>query len=66
MKLNNLREAAMIAARLTVRIAHAPDWPAQHRTTEEVTALFTGPEYREEAEYRELFEAYYRKVRGEK
>ncbi len=65
-KLNNLREAAMIAARLTVRIAHAPEWPAQHRTTEEVTALFTGPEYKEEAEYREQFETYYQKAREAK
>ncbi len=56
----------MIAARLTVRIAHAPEWPAQHRTTEEVTALFEGPEYKEEAEYRGQFEAYYQQSRNKK
>ncbi|MBP7999847.1 MAG: M28 family peptidase [Chloroflexi bacterium] len=65
-KLNNLREAAMIAARLAVRIAHAPEWPVQHRTTEEVIALFAGPEYKEEAEYRTQFEAFYQKAREEK
>lgn len=65
-KLNSLREAAMIAARLAVRIAHAAEWPAQHRTAQEVTALFEGPEYKEEAAYRAQIEAYYQQAREQK
>ena len=45
---------------------NAPEWPVQHRTTEEVIALFAGPEYKEEAEYRTQFEAFYQKAREEK
>lgn len=63
-KLNNLREAAMIAARLALRIAHIGEWPVLHRSSEEVAALFTGPEYKEEAEYRAQIDAFYQQARG--
>jgi hypothetical protein len=32
----SLQSAAMVAARVVLRVAEAPDWPARRRTTEEV------------------------------
>ncbi len=58
--LTSMREAAMLAARLALRIASQPGWPAQRRTPQEVAALFDKPEYQEAAAFREALDEYYR------
>jgi Zn-dependent M28 family amino/carboxypeptidase len=57
--LPGVREAAVLAARLALRLANAEDWPVGRRTPETVAALFAGPQYAEEQEYRDEIAAYY-------
>lgn len=54
-----LQDAAVMAARLLLRVADAAEWPATQRTPEEVKALFEGPEHAAENAFREAMAAYY-------
>lgn len=47
--MRSLREAAVLAARLALRMASAEIWPATKRDQTTVAALFDKPDYREEA-----------------
>ncbi len=47
--IRSLREAAVLAARLALRMANKEIWPAAKRDQDAVAALFDKPEYREEA-----------------
>jgi len=46
--IRNLREAATLAARLALRLAHTDEWPVTRRSQEAVRAMFDKPEYQEE------------------
>ena len=59
-----LREAAVLAARLAVRVASEEDWPVARRSREAVTAVLDRPSYREREEYAARLEAYYQAHRG--
>ncbi len=48
-EMRSLREAAVLAARLALRLASTDEWPAQRRSQEAVRALFDQPDYQEEA-----------------
>ena len=48
-KIIGLREASALAARLALRIANAENWPVARRDNDAVQALFTKPQYQEEA-----------------
>jgi Zn-dependent M28 family amino/carboxypeptidase len=61
--LQSLREAAALTARLALRMASAENWPVTRREKEAVLELLDSPEYREEAEYRERLDAFYRQAR---
>lgn len=54
----NLREAAVLAARLALRIAKDENWPASRRSVETVKELLDSPEYREEVAFNSRLEAY--------
>jgi Iap family predicted aminopeptidase len=58
-ELKALREAATLAARLALRIASEPAWPAAQREEQAVLELLDSPEYREEQAYRERLRAFY-------
>lgn len=59
-----LREAAVLAARLAVRIASEEQWPVGRRSREAVTAVLDSPSYREREEYAARLDAYYKAHRG--
>ncbi len=59
----SLREASSLAARLALRMASEESWPVTRRDRETVLGLLDSPEYREEKEYRERFNAFYEKAR---
>jgi hypothetical protein len=61
--LDDLREAAALAARLALRIASEEDWPSARRDEEIVRALLDTPEYQEEQEVRARVGAFYAQVR---
>lgn len=58
-EVSSLREAAALAARLVLRVAHAENWPAKRRTADAVKALFAGPQYEDEAKFRAAIAAHY-------
>jgi aminopeptidase YwaD len=58
-----LREAASLAARLLLRIAHEADWPVSRRTEQAVLELLDTPDYREERELRGRVDALYARAR---
>lgn len=62
--LTSLREAAVLAAGLALRMANAVEWPARQRSQEAVAALLDNPENREESAFFAELEAYYREKRG--
>ncbi|MDX1413691.1 MAG: M28 family peptidase [Candidatus Promineifilaceae bacterium] len=59
-KLRGMREAAAFAARLALRMAAERDWPVQRRSEEDVKKVLDSPDYREEIEFYERLNAYYR------
>lgn len=63
--LTSLREAAVLAARLALRIANVVEWPARQRSRAEVDALLDSPANREESAFFAELEAYYREKRGD-
>ncbi|MBN1318835.1 MAG: M28 family peptidase [Anaerolineales bacterium] len=57
-ELEGLREAASLAARLTMRVANERDWPAARRTKKQVRKLLESPAYQEERAFRDAYEAF--------
>ena len=47
-EMRGMREAAALAARLALRMAASPDWPAAQRSSEEVQTILDTPDHREE------------------
>ncbi|MGD9049589.1 MAG: M28 family peptidase [Anaerolineae bacterium] len=63
--LDDLRQAAALAARLALRIASEEDWPVARRDGEVVQELLDTPEYREEQALRARVRARYAQVSQE-
>jgi Zn-dependent M28 family amino/carboxypeptidase len=61
-ELDDLRQAADLAARLALRIASEEDWPVARRDEEVVRELLDTPEYRQEQELRARVSALYAQV----
>jgi Zn-dependent M28 family amino/carboxypeptidase len=59
----DLREAAALTARLILRMASAETWPVTRREEKAVLELLDSPEYREETEYRQRLDAFYKEAR---
>lgn len=58
-----LREAAVLAARLALRLASVAVWPVQQRSQEEVTAVLDNPDNKEETELFGRVHAFYQTAR---
>jgi Zn-dependent M28 family amino/carboxypeptidase len=58
-ELRNLREAAVLAARLAFRMAKDEAWPAARRSQEAVAELMDSPDNKEEAEFFAKLDTYY-------
>ena len=58
MDIKDLREASALAARLALRIASEENWPAVKRDEQIVQDLLDTPDYREETDFRNRFQAY--------
>lgn len=56
----NVRDAASLAARLALRIAHEENWPASPRDKKAVTELLTRPKRKELYEYRKRISEFYK------
>jgi hypothetical protein len=61
--LTGLREAAVLAARLALRIASAEEWSAGLRDQEEVTAVLDNPDNKEETELFNRVHTFYQEAR---
>lgn len=61
-KLVGMREAAVLGARLALRIASAETWPVARRTREAVQRLLDNPDYREEMALFARVHALYRRA----
>ncbi|MCB9418441.1 MAG: M28 family peptidase [Ardenticatenaceae bacterium] len=61
--LTGLREAAVLAARLALRIASADEWPVSLRSQDEVTAVLDNPDNKEETELFNRVHAFYQAAR---
>jgi Zn-dependent M28 family amino/carboxypeptidase len=59
-ELRSLREAAVLAARLALRIASREDWPASRRPAAEVEKVLDNPDNREETEIFKRIHAFYK------
>jgi Zn-dependent M28 family amino/carboxypeptidase len=64
-RIGDLREAAALTARLALRMASAETWPVSRREPQAVLDLLDSPEYREETEYRQRLDAFYREARNQ-
>lgn len=60
-EIRGLREAAVLAARLALRVAGRETWPAQRRSHADVAAVLSGPDMQEEAAIFEKIHAFYEK-----
>lgn len=63
-EMRGLREAAVFAARLALRIAHHPAWPAQQRSAEAVAEVLDNPDNQEETEIFDRIRAFYKEQRA--
>jgi hypothetical protein len=61
----DVREAAALTARLVLRMAGTENWPVTRRTGKAVLELLDSPEYREETDYRQRLDGFYREARIE-
>lgn len=61
--LTGLREAAVLAARLALRIASTDEWPVSLRSQDEVTAVLDNPDNKEETELFNRVHAFYQAAR---
>ena len=64
-EITSLREAAVLAARLALRMANAADWPAQQRSQETVAELLDNPDNREESAFFARLDAFYAHARNQ-
>ena len=62
-EIRSLREAAVLSARLALRIAHHDNWPAKRRSAEAITAVLDNPDNREETAIFEKITAYYEETK---
>lgn len=62
-EIRGLREAAVLAARLALRIASRETWPAQRRSQDAVAAVLDSPDMREEASIFKKIHAFYEEQR---
>lgn len=62
-EMKGLREAAVFAARLALRIANHPAWPAQQRSPEMVAEVLDSPDNQEETEIFGRIRAFYEENR---
>jgi aminopeptidase YwaD len=62
-ELRNLREAAVLAARLAFRMALAEAWPASRRSEEAVAELLDNPDNKEEEAFFAKLDEYYAQAR---
>jgi Zn-dependent M28 family amino/carboxypeptidase len=60
----SMREASTLAARLALRMASIPDWPAERRDETAVKALLDTDEHREQTELNARLDARYREARA--
>ena len=60
--LTGLREAAVLSARLALRIASMEDWPVSRRSQDEVTAVLDNPDNRAEKELFDRVNAFYKRA----
>jgi len=60
--LTGLREAAVLAARLALRMANHSEWPVKRRNKEDVKALLDSPEYQQESAFNERVDAFYNEL----
>jgi aminopeptidase YwaD len=58
-EIRSLREAAVLAARLSLRMASEKRWPAAKREPAVVQKLLDRPDYQEEKAFRESLDAFY-------
>ncbi len=56
----DLREAAALAARIALRVAAEKNWPAEQRSLKAVLALMDSPDFREERNFRNCLDEFYR------
>ena len=63
-EMRGLREAAVFAARLALRIASHTDWPVQRRSPEAVAEVLDSPDNREETEIFDRIRAFYAEHRA--
>ncbi len=64
-EVTSLREAAVLASRVALRVASAEDWPVKQRSKAEVKEILGGPENEEETAIFSKIHKFYAKVRGE-
>jgi hypothetical protein len=64
-EIRSLREAAVMAARLSLRMASEKQWPVAKREPAVVQKLLDRPEYQEEKVFRERLDAFYTKAAKE-
>lgn len=62
-EIRGLREAAVLAARLALRIASRETWPVQRRSRKDVDAVLDGPDMQEEAAIFNKIHAFYAEKR---
>jgi Zn-dependent M28 family amino/carboxypeptidase len=63
--LTGLREAAVLAARLALRIASLESWPVKQRSLDEVTAVLDNPDNQEETALFKRVHAFYQAANQE-
>lgn len=63
-EIKGLREAAVFAARLALRIAILADWPTQRRSPEAVAEVLDDPDNQEETEIFDRIRAFYQEQRA--
>jgi Zn-dependent M28 family amino/carboxypeptidase len=63
-EMRGLREAAVFAARLALRIAHHQDWPVQRRSAEAVAEVLDNPDNQEITQIFDRIHAFYREQRA--
>jgi hypothetical protein len=62
-EIRELREAAVFAARLALRIAHHTAWPAQRRSAEAVAEVLDNPDNQEVTQIFDRIRAFYNEQR---
>ncbi len=58
-EMRSMREAAVLAARVALRMASEENWPVKRRSAQDVEDILDSPEYREYTEFSAKVRAYY-------